>query len=124
MAKKRPILIVDDEMEIREILRRVLEPTYEIHEAASGKEALRRVQNEEFDVVTLDLSMPEISGIEVLKEIKRIKPGVEVVIVSGYGTLSKAKEAINYGAAGFISKPFNVADILSVIAKSYEKPRG
>lgn len=123
MAKLGSILVVDDESEVRHILRRILDPHYEIHEAANGKEALERVYAEKIDIVTLDLSMPDLYGIEVLKEIKRLKPHVEVIIVSGFGTLSRAQEAIKHGAAGFISKPFNVADVLSLIGKSCDRQK-
>jgi YesN/AraC family two-component response regulator len=123
MAKLGSILIVDDEGEVRHILRRILNPHYEIHEAANGKEALERVYAEKIDIVTLDLSMPDLYGIEVLKEIKRLKPHVEVIIISGFGTLTRAQEAIKHGAAGFISKPFNVADILSLIGKSCDRQK-
>jgi two-component system, NtrC family, response regulator AtoC len=123
MPKLGSILIVDDESEVRHILRRILAPHYDIHEAGNGKEALERVQTEKVEVVTLDLSMPDLNGIDVLREMKRVKPEVEVIIISGFGTLSRAQEAIKYGAAGFISKPFNVADILSLIGKSCDRHR-
>ncbi len=123
MPKSGSILIVDDEVEVRHILRRILDPHYEIHEAANGKEALERIQTQPIDLVTLDLSMPDLYGIDVLREIKRSKPLVEVIIISGFGTLTRAQEAIKYGASGFISKPFNVADILSLIGKSCDRQK-
>jgi DNA-binding NtrC family response regulator len=65
--------------------------------------------------------MPGISGIEVLREIKKLKNDIEVVIITGYGTLANAQDAIRYGAVDFISKPFNVADIVAIISKSFER---
>jgi DNA-binding NtrC family response regulator len=65
--------------------------------------------------------MPGLSGIDVLKEIKKIRSDVEVIIITGYGTLKNAQEVIRYGAGDFISKPFNVADIISIISKSFER---
>lgn len=118
---KGTILIVDDEAGPRESLRMILKPIYNIFTASNGKEALEIIQRENIDIVTLDLNMPGISGIEVLKEIKKIKSDIEVIIVTGYGTLKNAQEVIRYGAGDFISKPFNVADIVAIVSKSFER---
>ena len=99
----------------------ILKPIYKIYTAANGKEALALIQKENIDLVTLDLNMPGLSGIDVLKEIKKIRSDVEVIIITGYGTLKNAQEVIRYGAGDFISKPFNVADIISIISKSFER---
>jgi DNA-binding NtrC family response regulator len=121
MGQKGSILIVDDEVGPRESLRMILKPIYEIHTATNGDEALQVIQNENIDLVTLDLRMPGLSGIDVLREIKKIKADVEVIVITGYGTLTNAQEAIRYGAGDFISKPFNVADIIAIISKSFER---
>ena len=121
MAQKGSILIVDDEVGPRESLRMILKPIYEIYTAANGDEALQVIQNESIDLVTLDLRMPGLSGIDVLREIKKIRADVEVIVITGYGTLTNAQEAIRYGAGDFISKPFNVADIIAIISKSFER---
>jgi DNA-binding NtrC family response regulator len=65
--------------------------------------------------------MPGLSGIDVLREIKKLQPDVEVIVITGYGTLSNAQEAIRFGAGDFISKPFNVADIIAIVSKSFER---
>jgi DNA-binding NtrC family response regulator len=121
MAQQGSILIVDDEAGPRESLRMILKPVYKIYTAANGKEALALIQKENIDLVTLDLNLPGLSGIDVLKEIKKIRSDVEVIIITGYGTLKNAQEVIRYGAGDFISKPFNVADIISIISKSFER---
>lgn len=121
MGQKGSILIVDDEVGPRESLRMILKPIYEIYTAANGDEALQVIQNENIDLVTLDLRMPGLSGIDVLREIKKIRADVEVIVITGYGTLTNAQEAIRYGAGDFISKPFNVADIIAIISKSFER---
>jgi len=121
MAQQGSILIVDDEAGPRESLRMILKTIYKIYTAANGKEALALIQKENIDLVTLDLNMPGLSGIDVLKEIKKIRSDVEVIIITGYGTLKNAQEVIRYGAGDFISKPFNVADIISIISKSFER---
>jgi DNA-binding NtrC family response regulator len=120
-ASKGTILVVDDEVGPRESLRMILKPLYEVHTASGGEEALRFIQNKDIDVVTLDLSMPGLSGIEVLKEIKKLRPETEVIVITGYGTLNNAQEAIRFGAGDLISKPFDVAEIISIMARSFER---
>lgn len=121
MAQKGSILIVDDEVGPRESLRMIFKPLYEVHTAADGEEALKCIQNQDIDVVTLDLKMPGLSGFDVLQGIKKIKSDIEVIIITGYGTLKNAREAIRYGAGDFISKPFNIPDIIAVVSKSFER---
>jgi response regulator RpfG family c-di-GMP phosphodiesterase len=121
MGTQGTILVVDDEVGPRESLRMILKPTYEVYTAANGQEALQFIRREKIDLVTLDLKMPGISGIDVLKEINKLNADIEVVIITGYGTLTNAVEAIRYGAVDFISKPFNVAEIISIVSKSVER---
>jgi len=121
MVPNGSILIVDDEFGSRESLRMILKPIYEVHTAQNGQEALNFISQNKVDLVTLDLYMPGLSGIEVLKEIKKLQPDIEVIIVTVYGTLDQAQEAIHYGAGNFISKPFNVADIIISVSKALER---
>ncbi len=121
MENQGSILVVDDEVGPRESLRMILKPIYDVYTATNGQEALQFISREKIDLVTLDLKMPGISGIDVLKEIKKLHADIEVVIVTGYGTLTNAVEAIRYGAVDFISKPFNVAEIISIVSKSVER---
>lgn len=121
MISKESILIVDDEVGPRESLRMILKPIYEVHSAENGQEAINFISQNKVDLVTLDLNMPLLPGIEVLKEIKKLQPDIEVMIVTGYGTLGNAQEAIRYGAGDFIFKPFNVADIIAIVSKAFER---
>ena len=121
MISKESILIVDDEVGPRESLRMILKPIYEVHSAENGQEAINFISQKKVDLVTLDLNMPVLPGIEVLKNIKKLQPDIEVMIVTGYGTLGNAQEAIRYGAGDFISKPFNVADIIAIVSKAFER---
>ncbi len=115
------ILIVDDEIGPRESLRMILKPNYNVYAVESGYAAIQMVQQVEMDVLTLDLKMPGISGIDTLKEIRTIDPEVMVIIITGYGTLKSAIEAIRYGVFDYIPKPFNVPEILSIIDKSIQR---
>ena len=121
MAYRGTVLVVDDDLGPRESMRMILNPVYPVMTANTGAEALQIIRTQRIDLVTLDLRMPGIPGIEVLKEIKKMNADVEVIIVTGFGTLTTAVEAIRYGAMDFISKPFNVAEILSIVGKSMER---
>jgi len=121
MISKGSILIVDDEAGPRESLRMILKPIYEVHTAQNGQEAITFISQKKVDLVTLDLNMPGLPGIEVLKKIQKLQPDIKVIIVTGYGTLGNAREAIRYGAGNFISKPFNVADIIAIVSKAVER---
>ena len=115
------ILIVDDEIGPRESLRMILKPNYNIFTVENGNTAIQMIRQIEMDVVTLDLKMPGISGIDTLKEIRVIDPDVMVIIITGYGTLKSAIEAIRYGVFDYIPKPFNVPEIMAIIDKSIQR---
>ena len=115
MTSKWSILIVDDEFAVRESLRMLLKSYYEIFAAPDGEEALKILKERKIDLITLDLNMPKLSGIDTLREIRKIDGKVPVIIVTGYGTQKDEKEALLYGVRDFISKPFNIKEIVSVI---------
>jgi putative nucleotidyltransferase with HDIG domain len=115
------ILIVDDELGPRESLGMILKPSFNIFTSEDGREALQIIKNKKIDVVTLDLKMPVMPGEEVLKQIKNYDPTIEVVIITGYGTLKSAVEAIKYNVFDYILKPFNVSDILSTVKRCIER---
>jgi len=115
------ILIVDDEIGPRESLRMILKPNYNVYAVENGYAAIQMIQQTEMDVLTLDLKMPGMSGIDALKEIRIIDPDVMIIIITGYGTLKSAIEAIRYGVFDYIPKPFNVPEILSIIDKSIQR---
>ncbi len=115
------ILIVDDEIGPRESLRMILKPHYNVFAVESGYAAIQMVRQIPIDVITLDLKMPGISGIDTLKEIRLIDPDVMIIIITGYGTLKSAIEAIRYGVFDYIPKPFNVPEIISIIEKSIQR---
>jgi putative two-component system response regulator len=123
MDKQGSILIVDDELGPRESLRIILQPYYDIQTATNGKEALFYIRKGKMDIVTLDLNMPGISGIEVLKEITKLNQDIDVIIVTGFGTTKNAIEAVYYGTLDFICKPFNVAEIFSTVQKCFERKK-
>jgi response regulator RpfG family c-di-GMP phosphodiesterase len=117
------VLIVDDEIGPRESLRMILKPNYNIYTAENGHKALEMIQQIKMDVVTLDLKMPEITGIDTLKEIRQVDTEVMVIIITGFGTLKTAIEAIRYGVFDYIPKPFNVPEIIAIIGKSVQRKK-
>ena len=121
MISEGSILIVDDEVGPRESLRMILKPIYEVHSAENGQEAINFISQKKVDLVTLDLNMPVLPGIEVLKNIKKLQPDIEVIIVTAYGTEANEQEAIRNGAGDFISKPFSVTDIIAIVSKAFER---
>ncbi len=118
MEQKASVLIVDDELGPRESLRMILKPLYDVRTAANGQEALDCIQKEKIDLITLDIKMPGLSGMDVLRELRKLGSDAAVVIVTGYGTLTDVHDAIRYGAVDFVSKPFNVPDIVAIVNKS------
>jgi len=117
MEQKASVLIVDDELGTRESLRMILKPFFDVSTAANGKEALDYIQKEKVDLITLDIKMPGISGIDVLQELRKLESDAAVVIITGHGTLTNIHDAIRYGAVDFVSKPFNVPDIIAIAQK-------
>ena len=111
------ILIVDDEAFIRENLERILtEDGYRPLSTESPEDAVKQVSEEEIDLVLLDLNLGATSGLDVLQQMKEIDPGVLVIIITGYGTVESAVEAIKMGAYDYIKKPFK-ADAIRLIVR-------
>jgi len=123
MAQQGSVLVVDDELGPRESMRMILRPLFEVKTASNGQEALQCLQQEKIDLITLDLKMPGLSGLDVLREIKKMNAEAAVIIITAYATLTNAHEAIRYGAVDFISKPYNATDILSVVRRTVEQKK-
>ncbi len=115
------IMVVDDEIGPRESLRMILKPMYNVHTVDNGPAAIKFLSENKVDLVTLDLNMPGMMGIEVLERIKKLQPDLDVIVITGYGTLNNAQEAIRFGAGDFMSKPFNVPDVISIVSKSFQR---
>ena len=119
----KTILIVDDEQIIRNVLKRKLEQTtsFKVFTADDGIPALEIFNQENIDLVISDLLMTEMNGIELLRNLKQISPQVPVIIITGYGTLDDAIEAIHLGAEDFIKKPFDINEVIETIEKTFRK---
>jgi DNA-binding NtrC family response regulator len=113
MDDKVKILIVDDEEVVRLSHLRSLQGTHcHAQTAPDGKEAIRVMEQDPFDVILLDLRMPDLDGMSVLKTIKNRWPDCEVVVITGYPTIESAKEAVRLGAQNYLAKPVCPDDVV------------
>ncbi|WP_024336498.1 sigma-54-dependent transcriptional regulator [Desulfotignum balticum] len=120
--EKTPILIVDDEKNIRLTMSQSLEPlAVPVQTAVNGEEALQKLQDGQFGVVFLDLKMPGIDGMEVLRRIKEDWSKIRVVIITAHGTIESAVEAMKLGAVDFIQKPFSPVEIRDLASRVLER---
>ena len=117
MRERARILVVDDELGPRESLRMILKPSYDVHTAADGMAALEFLEKNSVDLITLDLKMPGLSGMELLEKIRKSNPDFMIIMITGYGTFRTAVEAIRLSVFDYISKPFNVPEIMSVVGR-------
>lgn len=121
-VNKARILVADDEMGIRDMLRSELEAEgHTVVAAANGMEALKLIEKEEFNLVLSDIKMPGMDGLELLAEIKRRDPNLEVILVTGFGTIETAVAAMKMGAYDFLQKPFNLDEMHSLVKRALEK---
>jgi len=118
------ILVVDDEKMVRWGLRRALEESgYQVDEAATAAEALESISGETPDMVLLDFKLPDRSGIEVLREMKKVAPRVPAVMITAHASIDGAVEAMKEGAYDYISKPFEVEDVTQTVGRALEAGR-
>jgi DNA-binding NtrC family response regulator len=116
----KTILIVDDDELTRDFFKRLLQE-YKIITAATGEEAVYLIGKEHCDLVLLDIKMPGIDGIETLRQIKKQKPDLPVIMISAHGSLKTNIEAANLGALDSIAKPFDFEEMKSVIRGAFGK---
>jgi two-component system response regulator HydG len=118
MKAKRSILVVDDDIAHRTMLRILLGWEYEIVEADCGSKAIEKIQNAPFDLVLMDVCMPEISGVEALDRIKAMNPKVPVIMMTAYSSAETANRAMEKGAYDYLSKPFDFDNLRLTIEKA------
>ena len=120
----KKVLIVDDEKEFRTYLSEALAGAgYETQTAASGREAVDKAADEDFDVVLLDLIMPKMSGSDVLVELRRVSPRSRVIMITAFASIENAVDAIKRGATDYMSKPFKIDELLVRIKRALEEAR-
>lgn len=119
--QKGSLLIVDDDDEIRDILEEILSTVAEkVKTAVNGKKALEMLLLEKFDCVVSDIKMPEMSGLQLLREARTMSIGLPFVMVSGFGDQDNLREALRLGAMDFIDKPFEPEQIRKVVGQALD----
>jgi DNA-binding NtrC family response regulator len=124
MATRARILLVDDDERLRTAAGKVLAAeNYGVISVATGQEAVTHLQQQSVDLVITDLRLPDLGGIELLKRLRELRPELEVVMITGHGSVEKAVEAMRLGAYDFIEKPLDATALLKTVAKALEKQR-
>ena len=115
------LLVVDDEQDLLELLvRRLKRKGFDVDSAGTAEDALELVKKNEYDIGVYDIRLPNMDGIELLKETKKVQPDIEVLILTGHGTIDTAIEAMKVGAFDYITKPYNLSELELTIGKAAE----
>ena len=118
-AGRPRILVVDDEASIRDLLAKTLAlAEYDVDLAPDGRAAIDRLRISPYDLLITDLKMPGVDGLTVIREGRRLRPDIPVIIITGYSSEASAIEAVNLGVSGYLTKPFRVPRVLAAAAKA------
>src|ERR1700758_3854642 len=117
------VLVIDDEMGPRESLRMLLKPDYHVDTADCVEAGIKLLKEKQPDTIVMDIRMPGMTGIEGLRKIREIDPHLSVIMLTGFGALDTAKEALRLGANDYISKPFDAGEMREVIGRNVERTR-
>jgi excisionase family DNA binding protein len=113
------VLVADDEASIRELLSKTLAlAEYEVDTAPDGRAAIERLRLGHYDLLIADLKMPGLDGLSLIREARRLRTDLPVIIITGFSTESSAIEAVNLGVAGYLTKPFRVPQVLAAAARA------
>jgi DNA-binding NtrC family response regulator len=118
------ILIIEDEAAIRRVLSKILSEesdSYQVEEAENGSVGLEKIKNEDFDLILCDIKMPKMDGVEVLEAVKKLKPEIPMVMISGHGDLETAVQTMRLGAFDYISKPPDLNRLLNTVRNALDK---
>ena len=124
VAGKARVLVIDDEKHQRDILQMILESEgYDTVTAGNGRQALQAVQSQPFDLALTDLKMPDMNGIEVLRDLLKAQPGLCVILMTAHGSIDSAVEAMRQGAFDYLTKPLEREQLLLVLGRALERTR-
>ncbi len=119
--KPNKALVIDDEQVVLDSVTKILtDENYEVDVSLSGREGLQWAIGRDYDIVLTDIRMPDIGGMRVLRDIKRAKPSLPVVIITGYATVHSAVQAMKLGAADYLEKPFTPDQLLKAVASALD----
>ena len=122
MEKKKALVIDDEQIVLDSVSQILTDEGYEVDVSLSGREGLDWAIERPYDIVLTDIRMPDIGGMRVLRDIKRIKPSLPVVIITGYATVKSATQAMKLGAADYIEKPFEPEELIESVARAIGMP--
>src|SRR5919202_4540124 len=117
------ILVIDDEIGPRESLRMLLKPDYQVHTADCVEAGIKLLKEKQPDTIVMDIRMPGMTGIDGLRKIREIDPHLSVIMLTGFGALETAQEALRLGANDYINKPFDAVQMREVIGRNVERTR-
>ena len=115
---RETILICDDDHGVREAYKLILSDHYQLKLVATGDEALKLLKRQPIKAMILDLKMPELDGLEVLRRVRRVSPSTNVIISTGYRSVETAQEAARMGCHNYLIKPFNPQDVLAAVSRA------
>ena len=117
------VLVVDDEASIRDLLTKTLAlAEYEVDTAVDGSAALGLIRESEYDLLIADLNMPGMDGLTLIRQVRRVRSELPIIIITGFSSESSAIEAVNLGVASYLLKPFGVPDVLAAARKALGVP--
>src|SRR6266550_5983864 len=122
-AELPKILVIDDEMGPRESLRMLLKPDYNVQTADCVEAGIKLLKEKQPDTIVMDIRMPGMTGIDGLRKIREIDPHLSVIMLTGFGALETAQEALRLGANDYINKPFDAGEMRKVIGRNVERTR-
>jgi excisionase family DNA binding protein len=118
-AGRPRVLVADDEASVRDLLSKTLAlAEYDVDVAADGRTAVDRMRVLSYDLLITDLKMPGVDGLTVIREARRLKADIPIIIITGFSTEASAIEAVNLGVSGYLTKPFRIPRVLSVAARA------
>jgi DNA-binding NtrC family response regulator len=121
MMRTKKILIIDDENVICKGCAMILsEMGYRCDQSLSGADGLKRVMEDSYDVLLLDMKLKDMDGMKILEKVKKAKPAIYVIVITGYSTVQNAVKAMKLGANDYISKPFNEDDIIIAVRHAFQ----
>ena len=121
--ENKQVLVIDDEQIVLDSVSQILtDENYEVDVSLSGREGLDWAIERPYDIVLTDIRMPDIGGMKVLRDVKRVKPSLPVLIITGYATAKSAVQAMKLGAADYIDKPFEPEELIDAVARALGMP--
>ena len=119
--EKMKALVIDDEQIVLDSVRKILtDENYEVDVSLSGREGLNRAIHKEYDIVLTDIRMPDIGGMRVLRDVRRARPSLPVLMITGYASVQSAVQAMKLGAADYIEKPFSPEQLIKAVASALD----